>query len=585
MTRDYFDDEMRYLHEAGKAFAEAHPEQARYLNVDSVADRDPYVERLFEGFAFLAGRIHARLDDDLPQYTESLLQLLAPHFLKPVPALSIVEFAPKPGLVQETTPLEAGLEVRSEPVGEERARCRFTTTQEVRLQPLRLADVALRWPAQDRSSVRLRFALERGAQFEELDRERLRLYFHADAATASAMHLFFTRHVARVDFAPVGDNQTRATTLHGQEWVQPAGLAPEEGLLPYGPQSFSGLRLLQEYLCFRQKFWFVDVRGLDRFSLPDDAEAFDLEVFFNRAYPEDKRFGTEQVRLHCAPVVNLFEHDAEPIRVEGLSYEHRVVPSVRYRHSIEAYDVQEVVGIEEASGERHVYTPYFSFRPENRTGGGRQYTTSRRMGPDGHPVIYIALRSSEHDAALREETLSLQLRCTNGSLPREVLQEGALSQLGPGVPQVAAPRNLTRPTLIRYPPVPEQDDYFWKLISHWSFNHRSAARREAILGLLRLYDWADTAANRRRREGLEDVTWAPKDELQRGAVLRGAEVTMQVQDGHFADEGDLCLFGQVMSRFFTLYATINSFVHLTIETTPSERTYRWQPRTGSQPTV
>ena len=87
----YYQDEMRYLHEAGEAFARAHPDEAALLNVGSVADRDPYVERLFEGFAFLTARIRERLDDELPQYTDGLLNLLWPHLLRPVPAVSVVE--------------------------------------------------------------------------------------------------------------------------------------------------------------------------------------------------------------------------------------------------------------------------------------------------------------------------------------------------------------------------------------------------------------------------------------------------------------------------------------------------------------
>ncbi|MBT8399515.1 MAG: type VI secretion system baseplate subunit TssF, partial [Rhodothermia bacterium] len=144
--RRYFEEEMRYLHEAGKAFAEAHPEQARFLNVDSVTDRDPYVERLFEGFAFLAGRIHERLDDDLPEYTESLLALLYPHLLRPIPALAISEFKPKSGQVNEATVLDKGTEVRTGPTGEERAVCRFVTTEAVVLRPLSLDHVELAWP-------------------------------------------------------------------------------------------------------------------------------------------------------------------------------------------------------------------------------------------------------------------------------------------------------------------------------------------------------------------------------------------------------------------------------------------------------
>ena len=86
---------------------------------------------------------------------------------------------------------------------------------------------------------------------------------------------------------------------------------------------------------------------------------------------------------------------------------------------------------------------------------------------------------------------------------------------------------------------------------------------------MELYDWADTEASRRRRRGIKDVTWVPKDILRRGSVRRGAEVTIKVADDHFSDEGDLALFGLVLSEFLSLYATINAFVHLVVESVPS----------------
>jgi type VI secretion system protein ImpG len=594
MTRRYFEEEMRYLQEAAKDFAEAHPEQARYLDIDSVSDRDPYVERLFEGFAFLSGRVHERLDNEMPEYTESLIQLLYPHFLKPVPALSIVEFEPEPGLVQETTVLEQGLEVRSDPVGTEELRCRFTTAQNVRLQPIQLEEATLRYPGDNTSRVRLRFSLDRGVNYNQLDLSPLRLYFWADAPTASTMHLFFTRHVSQVRVSTTEETHTRA--LRGQQWIRPAGLADEEGLLPYGPTSFAGFRLLQEYLCFRRRFWFVDLVGLDRLDAPDEAEAFDVEVTFDRLYPEERRFETDNVRLHCTPVVNLFETDAEPIRIDGEVGEHRVVPSHRYPEGIQTYDVQAVVGVEDATGERHEYAPFFSFRHDAQNGHstngqaaeqGRFYTTHRRVGPGDRPEIYLSFSDAQLRALsdVPAETLSLEVRCTNGTLPREEIKEGMINRLAPDVPNIATPRNLTQPTLIRHPPSQEQEDFFWKLISHWSMNYRSVASEDALAGLLTLYDWTDGGVNQRRRAGIQTVDWAPKEVVEHGAVLRGAEVTIEIEEGHFADEGDLCLFGLVMSRFFSMYATINSFVHLVIVTSPSERRYEWTPNRGSRPNL
>lgn len=98
----YYEAEMRYLGEAAKEFADAHPDRARMLNLDRVGDRDPYVERLFEGFAFLTGRLRQKLDDELPELTEGLVSLLWPHYLRMIPSLSILEMTPAPETLQKT---------------------------------------------------------------------------------------------------------------------------------------------------------------------------------------------------------------------------------------------------------------------------------------------------------------------------------------------------------------------------------------------------------------------------------------------------------------------------------------------------
>ena len=202
-------------------------------------------------------------------------------------------------------------------------------------------------------------------------------------------------------------------------------------------------------------------------------------------------------------------------------------------------------------------------------------------------AIYSTLSGSdlEQVAGLRPETLSVKIRATNGSLPRERLQEGMITGLAPDVPQIVEPTNLRAPSLIQYPPQADDPDYFWKLIAHLSLNHRSLASREALLGLLELYDWTESGGNRRRLAGLREVRWDAKEVVERGAVLRGAEVTLEVDQGHFADAGDLCLFGLVLSEFLSAGAAINAFVHLKIVLIPSGKTYTWQPRRGAMPVL
>ena len=588
MIRRYYEDELHYLHEAGKEFAAAHPEVARYLNIDSVSDRDPYVERLFEGFAFLTGRIRERLDDELPQITDGLFSFLWPHFLKPVPALSILEFKARPGLVQQTTAFPAGTEVRSVPVGDEAVQCRFRTTTAVRLQPFRLADAVLSWPPDGTTSLTLKFDLDKNVEYKNLRINPLRLYLHAEDTVASTVHLFATRHVSRVTFG-TGDRSQPGVTLSGQHWVRPAGLDAAEGIVPYSLYSFPGYRLLQEYLSFRRKFWFIDVFGFDRFSPPEKTGSFIVRIDFQRAFPEEKKFKAENLRLFCAPVVNLFTTSAEPVRLTHRASEYRIVPDLHHPRSVEVYSVDAVSGVEEGSGKRQAYVPFYSY--QHGVGSAHRFFTTSRPGPSDRMDTYLSAGGfATGETDLPAETLSLEVTCTNGSLPREKLQERTITQPAPEFSNVATFENLTQPTLPLHPPgrnsvsiMRPRENFMWKLISHLSHNFMSVATPDALRSLLELYDWSGTDANRRRIDGVRDVRWNPKEIVVRGAVLRGTAVTIEVQDGHFADEGDVCLFGLIMSEFFSAYATLNSFVHLTVITKPSEQTYRWEPLKGHRP--
>ncbi|SQC93467.1 Uncharacterized protein conserved in bacteria [Cedecea neteri] len=191
LTLRYYDAEMRYLLEAGEEFARAHPDQAAMLNLDKAGARDPYVERLFEGFAFMMGRLREKLDDDLPELTEGLVSLLWPHYLRTIPSMSVVEFAPDWLEMKEPMRIVKGFEVNSRPIGEKGTRCRYTTTREIHLQPLALKQVRLATNAEGRSVVTLRFSCGKLADWSQLDLSALALYFNADAPLACAMHEAF----------------------------------------------------------------------------------------------------------------------------------------------------------------------------------------------------------------------------------------------------------------------------------------------------------------------------------------------------------------------------------------------------------
>src|SRR6202045_5490326 len=95
----YYDRELNAIRRLAADFAEAPPKIAGRLRLAPDAVDDPHVARLLEGAAFLAARVHHRLDDEFPELTDALLGVLYPHYLAPVPSAAIVQLVPQPDLM------------------------------------------------------------------------------------------------------------------------------------------------------------------------------------------------------------------------------------------------------------------------------------------------------------------------------------------------------------------------------------------------------------------------------------------------------------------------------------------------------
>ena len=177
MIEKYYEEELRYLYESGSEFAKAHPQLARYLNIDSLGDRDPYVERLFEGFAFIAGRIREKLDESLPKLTEGLINLIWPQFFQEIPSLAIVQFEPRAGFLQESRVLPAGSEITTGQIGPGSDICRFRTIKPIVFNPLSLVTVKKESDNQNNDIFSFVFSLDTSVKWEKFDLKNKYLSF------------------------------------------------------------------------------------------------------------------------------------------------------------------------------------------------------------------------------------------------------------------------------------------------------------------------------------------------------------------------------------------------------------------------
>ncbi|HGJ8302664.1 TPA: type VI secretion system baseplate subunit TssF [Klebsiella quasipneumoniae] len=575
LTLRYFDAEMRYLREAAKAFAQAHPDRAAMLDLDKAGTPDPYVERLFEGFAFSVGRLREKIDDDLPELTEGLVSMLWPHYLRTIPSLSIVALTPTLPAMKMVETVPAGFEISSRPLGPKNTVCRYRTTRDLTLNPLAIEEAVMTAEPDGRSVLRLRFTCSELADWSQTDLRRLPLYLGEDAVTGSALHLWLTRRQASLYLRLPG--QAERVSLDG--YFSPGGFSEEDRLWPKGESAFSGYQLLLEYFTFREKFMFVQLNGLENMTLPAGIAHFTLEVVFSEVWQSDLPVSASSLRLHCVPVINLFTLEADPLTISGLESEYLLRPKRLQDGHTEIYSVDSVTGSGRTGEAR--YVPFTSFRHQGgmmrRHAPERYYHTRVKRGVTGMHDTWLILGGQQWaaDRALERETVSLRITGTNGQLLRRALQSTLLDRCESISATPLTVRNLCKPTLPAYPPA--EDRYHWRVMSHLGtrfLNMMSSA--EVLRGTLSLYNWREDELNNRRLDAILAVSHHRIQRFEQGFLLRGLDIEVTLDGSGFTGAGDVHLFGDMLNRFFALYADMNQFIQLTLIVQPEGKCIRWK---------
>lgn len=585
MLNRYYRDELDFLRHQGREFAEANPALARFLSERST---DPDVERLLEGFAFLTGRMREKVEDDFPELCHSLIGMLWPNYLRPVPSMTIMQFEPIWHAMSGRHRVAAGTTLASKPV--EGTACRFRTCREVELYPLKHAGVRARH-SREASTVELSLAVAGNQPLDARDIGGLTLHLGGGDYAAGTLLLWMQHHLAQLE-AEV-DGQRVALPKAS---LVPAGFHADHALLPYPRHAYQGLRILQEYLCFPEAFHFVTLKALGEHLPVGPVQRMTLHFRFSRRLPESVRLRNEHLALHCTPAINLFAHDGEPIDLRGERCEYRIQPSSRKAEHFEVFSVDSVHGWRESDlgkleGGPRRYAPFESFEHRDERGQWSESLYYRvrireSLRGDGfdHDIAFV--RGNEHRQPGLRETISLQLTCSNRELA-ERLSIGDVCVATEESPVCAGFRNITRPTPVFRPAL--DGGLLWTLISNLSLNYLSLLDRDAICALLRAYDFralVDRQAERiseKRLAGLIDIETRPVDCLHRGLPIRGLRSVITLDQEAFGDEGSLYLFGSVLAQFLAVFASINSFHELHVINCHNRECYQWTMEAGQQP--
>ncbi|HKX26975.1 MAG TPA: type VI secretion system baseplate subunit TssF [Blastocatellia bacterium] len=618
----YYERELIFLRQLGAEFAGKYPKVAGRLSLEPDKCEDPHVERLIEAFAFLAGRIHLKLDDELPEMTEAFLNVLYPHYLAPIPSMSIAHFAldPEQGKLTTAYRIERGAILYSRPI--QGTPCRFRTAYPVTLWPVEVESACFesadpvssrgRW---EQAEIRIGLRCVNNTRLGELKAaqdekapliESLRFYLSGEPQLVYPLYEAIFNHAVQVELRPKaapkghrsgsGERGLPSPVRLPASSLRTVGFEPDEGLLGYTARSFLGYRLLTEYFAFPDKFLFFDVTGLDLAARSGFGEQFEIVIRLRDVPPPRAPVTAETFRLGCTPIVNLFGKIAEPIDLTQEQHEYRVVPDRHQQLATEVYSIDSVISDAPYLKEVHTFHPFYSFgHAGGREPGGSFWHATRRPSQrrdDQGTEVYLSLVDLDFNPRVPGvETITAQTTCTNRDLPSRLpfgSKEGdfEVENAGP----LARVRCLRKPTGAFRPPL--RRGAHWRLISHLSLNHLSLVSDardgspEALREILTLYDFLDSAATRKQIHGLTRVG-SRRVVRQTGSrigtgFVRGIETTLEFDEEQYVG-GGVFLFASVLERFLGLYASINSFNQLVVRTKQREgELRRWMPRAGNQ---
>jgi type VI secretion system protein ImpG len=607
----YYERELHLIRREAGEFAKQFPGVAGRLLLEPNQSSDPHVERLIESFALITARIQKKLDDDFPELTDALLNILYPHYLSPIPSFSIVQLNPDCRNPQvDGIHIPRGAALNTQKV--EGLACQFRTCYNTEVWPIEVLSAKveappfgdslgdIQPPQGTGSMLRIKLGTQGDLRWSQLNLDHLRLHLTGESRLVATLYELLANDATDVWYRGGGSGyESKFVHQPASKAVIPVGFEENEGLLPYAATSQPGYRLLTELFTFHEKFFFVDLVGLREMTAQAIGRELEVYIFFNSDDETLRRqVNASTFKLGCSPVVNLFEKMCEPIQLSHRKNSYPVKPDVRHPLAMEIYSIDRVISAQ--PGSEREYRPFYSLTHEsswNQSKDRDAYWYGRRSASAQHgdagtdvSLNLVDLEFSPHVPA--EAAVTVVATCSNRDLPSQLplLGEPVRFRMQAAMPlgEIKCLKQPTSPLRA----LPGRASY-WRLVSHLSLNHLSLegdAATGTLQELLRLYDFSDQHSGQQRailnRQMVDSiVSLGSKSVVARvgsalqGGICRGVGVNLELDEEPLLGVGAY-LFGSVLERLFALHTHVNSFTKLSLSTHQRGNIKTWAPRSG-----
>ena len=564
----YYKNELNILFEGGKEFSYAYPEIAATLDYDAIDDIDPYVERLLEAFVFLSGRIKERLDKDFTKWTQLVMELVAPSFLRPFPSVCMMQF---------NDPQSRGVTLsRGSLFGTEKSLFNsnsivFSSTKDTIINPITILSANV---SEYLDSLTVKFALN--PQCKKIDTDFIELYLHGDYELTWVLHYYLTAFTHHIDVNAQGQRLSLDTD------ISIPGLKEKESILPVEENMESHAGLLREFFCFKDKFLLIKIGGLNFLKNQRRVREFALTFKFDELFPQDKfhLVKKENFLLNITPAVNLYENQIDPINNTLYDAEYQIHSDRKNTRDI--YKVLSVIGVRtgEPDAPKQIYRPLFENPGEDGLYYRHYYKDSNKRLLEDH---FVSLVNNVQSNSFGESKISIKAYLSNGYDGREKVLRGDVNKIirqDRDLDDLDV-KNITRPN--SYIPRLKSKYNIWFILNRLKRNKDSLVDLNLLKETLLAQCVGTSRWNYNFVLGLVGSECRNEQcfiDSQAYSVLHVA-LTFKNEsiNTRSVDEiGQYHLFGCVILEYFKNNVAINNLVSLSIRILPLDRKLTWDAK-------
>jgi len=569
----YYEKQLQEFGQQSRAFADKYPKIAQRLSLNQEQIDDPHIERLIQAFSLIAARIDKKLADSYDIFTRSLFEVMFPQYLRHFPACSVVSFEDlnKQKQLTDVHIIPKGTTLKSRSF--KGVQCEFNTSAEVKLLPIQLESLSFQTNPSahihlnQNATLNLKFELLNPAK-NWLKNEKLPIYLDAISNFPLQVldHIFHkeTSFSLRINHKVVAIKNP----------FEVMGFDENESLLPVDQHTHHAYRLLIEYFCFPEKFSYLNL-NLDFLKLlKEENLSFEVQIHLKlnlndqaiiRNYSE---LNVANFKLFTSPVVNLFEKQAEPQKINHKNLEYPLMTDAHHPEFYQVYSIVEMNLIREKSNQDQVVYPILPFFAMSHYHGDdiqffyalNPTVLQNQYVETGYSIISKQLEPH----SIKSDFVSCKLLCSNRELPHEALGQSN------NVLNLNDSTVARRALVLKRPTAPFQfeknKNEQWRIISHLSLNTLALMKGDAvshIKELLELYNLPKSKENHLIIDAIKKIEFEITNKLVEAIpfpmFVRGVKVLMDVDVQVFRGHS-LYIFSELISHIFNLKVQMNSFV-------------------------